>query len=104
MWFSAVEVPDEEGTVLAVTGDLDLASVPQFRRALRKATSPGRRLVVDLTGVDVIDSAGIGLLIGARARALATDGAFAVRCAPGRVADLLRVAGVDELLGLEVQG
>ena len=104
MWFSAIEVPGDGERVLAVTGDLDLSSVPQFRSALRGLATAGGHVVVDLTGVDLVDSVGIGLLLGARRRVVEAGGTFAVRCGPGRVHRLLELTEVADLLGLEPTG
>ena len=52
-------------------GELDLEGAPELRRALIEAIDeqPGRQLVVDLEGVDFIDSAGLGVLVGGLKRA-----------------------------------
>ena len=102
MWFSAIEVPGDGERVLAVTGDLDLSAVPRFRVALRGLDAGHARVVIDLTGVEVIDSVGIGLLLGARRRVVETGGSFAVRCEPGRVARLLDQTDVSAILGVEL--
>ena len=56
--------------VLAVRGEIDLASVDDFRRALesliREARSPA---LVDLSGVTFIDSTGMAALMSARGTA-----------------------------------
>ncbi|HKY14316.1 MAG TPA: STAS domain-containing protein, partial [Microthrixaceae bacterium] len=73
--FVAVLTERPGGVVrLSVTGELDLASVPGFRRELRAAATRldpavGGGLVVDLTGATMVDSVGLGLLIGAARRA-----------------------------------
>ena len=46
---------------MAVKGDIDMASAGRFRRSL-DAVPAGSRLVVDLTGVDYLDSAGVKVL------------------------------------------
>jgi len=102
MWFSVVEVADGDDLVLSVTGDLDLASVPGFRRAVRSMAVPSGRVVVDLTGVEVLDSTGIGLLLGARRRIRQAGATLMVQCREGRVAELLRATEVDGLLALEI--
>src|SRR4051794_14134069 len=67
-----------DGTVtVAPTGEIDCARVRPFRDALVQATSvpKARRVVVDLRGVTLIDSTGLGALItGLRA---ATDNGVA---------------------------
>jgi anti-sigma B factor antagonist len=62
---------DGDGTlVVSAVGEIDMSNVDQFRAALREAAAAlgeaagasGDRFVVDLTGVDYLDSAGIHAL------------------------------------------
>ncbi len=89
------------GKVLAVTGELDLATVPQVRQAVVEllASSNGvPMLVLDLSGVDFIDSSGLGSVLGAMRRARAANGEVrAVVCAP-HVRSLFEITGLDRLL------
>jgi anti-sigma B factor antagonist len=55
-------------SVLAVTGDCDLASAPELRRQLLHVAGEGDRVAIDLSSVSFIDSVGLGLLIGAARR------------------------------------
>ena len=82
--------------VLAVRGELDFDGAPRLRQALIDAIdeNPGRRVVVDLEGVDFIDSAGLGVLVGGLKRARDSKGEL-VLVATGR--SVLRVL---ELTGL----
>src|SRR3954471_2336343 len=50
--------------VLAVSGELDLASAPDVRAALALAASgPGAHLILDLSEVTFIDSTALGTLL-----------------------------------------
>jgi anti-sigma B factor antagonist len=86
----------EDVAVVAVHGELDLKGGPSLREALVAAIGEdhGRRIVVDLDGVDFIDSAGLGVLLGALKRARSNNGEL-VLVATGR--NVLRVL---ELTGL----
>ncbi len=55
---------DGDGTlVVSAVGEIDMSNVDQFRAALGAAAgASGDRFVVDLTGVDYLDSAGIHAL------------------------------------------
>lgn len=52
--------------VLILKGRLDAAVSKEFKKRLSLLVEEGRvRLVMDLSGVDFIDSSGLGLLVGA---------------------------------------
>ena len=60
----------QDGAVIVrLVGELDLYNAPEVREALLElcAENP-ERLVVDLTGVDFVDSTALGVLIEARSR------------------------------------
>lgn len=60
----------DEATVVSVSGELDIATAERLTKALAGVeTQPNGRLVVDLSGVDFMDSTGLRLLIGANRRA-----------------------------------
>ncbi len=54
---------DLEGVVLVLYGHLDLASAPALAQALRRSESTGfQRIVIDLSALELIDTAGIHAL------------------------------------------
>ena len=85
------------GPGLAVRGEVDLATAPALEDALADAIreSDGA-LVVDLSGVEFLDSSGLKVLLRARAL-LGTRGPRAGRRLPARPrAPGVRVCGVPE--------
>lgn len=86
-------------TVVAVSGQVDLASAPQLAKALAQAQDgDGTRIVVDLTGVDFLDSAGVRVLVEAAQEATQREQVLSVRGARSWVAKVLEITGVEELL------
>jgi len=49
-------------TRLCPVGELDIGTAPQLEAALLDASRPGRRVVVDLRGLEFMDSTGLTLL------------------------------------------
>lgn len=72
----SLEVRDVAGvTVIAVRGDADLYTTPQIRqRIVGEIDGGARRLVVDLSDADLVDSTMLGVPVGAEARACQLDG------------------------------
>ena len=86
--------------LVAVQGCLDIATTPRLRTVLLDRLAGGaRRLVVDLSGVDVIDCTAIGVFIYVRDRAEHRDGALHAVAARGIVLRVLEMTGVAKSLG-----
>jgi len=84
--------------VVEVHGDLDMATVPALgERILELVSSGSRHFVVDLNGVTFIDSAGLGVLVGALKRVRAGGGTMRLVCRQPRVLRLLQLTGLDEV-------
>lgn len=84
---------------VAVRGEVELASAPDLTAALDDAirTSTGP-FVIDLTGVDFLDSSGIGCLVRARALLGQDDRPLALICPRGIARRALELTGIDELV------
>ena len=74
---------DAQGVVVALHGELDLATARELELHLREieATHPGR-LVIDLTDLEFMDSTGLAVMI--RAHQSATPTVIASPFVPGR--------------------
>jgi anti-anti-sigma factor len=91
-----IEVRRERGYVMvAVAGDVDIATVTRLRERLFELAPSGRTLVVDLDQVSFIDSAGLAALVGAARRAGAYGASLQVVCARARTRQLFRLTGLD---------
>jgi anti-sigma B factor antagonist len=91
----------ERGVVIAaVTGDVDIFTVPRLRESLFKLADSGRTLIVDLNRVTFIDSSGLGALVGAARRAAAQGGSLHAVCARPPTRRLLWLTGVDRRIPL----
>jgi len=98
-----VDDPDEgPATTLAVVGDLEAATVSAYRRAMADlAGTAGRRdrgVVLDLSAVTFIDSAGLGALVGTIRRQRERGVAVAVCSSRPRLNRLLATIGFDRIV------
>lgn len=86
------------GTVVSVTGELDLLSAPQLRTAL-DALLPAnaRHIAIDLTNATFMDSAGVHAVLDASHRA---GGHLAVICPKGPVRQVIELLGLTEVLNV----
>lgn len=83
-------------TVCRPAGELDAYTVAQFREALAELGT-GERVLIDLSAVPFLDSAGLGALIGGVRRAREAGGDVAVFGARPAVARLLHTTGFDRV-------
>ncbi len=80
-------------------GELDAYTVGEFREALGGlASSP--RLLIDLSEVPFMDSAGLGALIGGIRRAREAGGDVAVACSRPTLTRLLHTTGFDRIVSV----
>jgi anti-sigma B factor antagonist len=91
------EVTPEGYVICRPRGELESFTVGQFREALADIASPGC-LIIDLSGVPFVDSAGLGALIGGIRRTRELGGQVAVACNRPTLLRLLRTTGFDRIV------
>lgn len=95
-----IAVRSEGGVVIAaVTGDIDISTVSGLRQTLFELAGTGT-LIVDLNRVALIDSSGLGALVGAYRRATARGGSLHAVCSRPEIRKLLWLTGVDRRIPL----
>ena len=86
-------------TVLSATGSLDIASVTQLGEAGRKAIAlGGDAVVIDVSGLVMCDSTGLGMLVRLHREAQAAGQALSIRNPRRHVADLLAMTGISKVI------
>jgi anti-anti-sigma factor len=94
------EEPD--GVVLALRGELDLASAPELQRQLLALVArPVDALTLDLAGLDFLDSSGLGALYRTRQAADEVGIPLRLRAVPDHVLRVLDVTAMAPLFGLD---
>ena len=84
-------------SVCRPVGELDAFTVGQFREALSELSGTPA-LLIDLSGVPFLDSAGLGALIGGIRRARELGGDVAVACNRPTLTRLLHTTGFDRIV------
>ena len=95
-----LEAAERDGcAVLSVAGEIDLGTAPQLRERLMELVDQGhRRIVVDLTATDFLDSTGLGALVAGLKRLRAHDGEMRLVCTSPRIRKVFEITHVDRVL------
>jgi len=87
-----------EHTVLEVGGEVDVYTAPRLRERLVELVDAGaRNVVVDLGGVEFLDSTGLGVLVGAMKRLRVANGRFGLVCAKESLLKIFRITALDQV-------
>ena len=98
--FRADLVEDEGEIRLVLSGEIDLAAVPEFFARLQEADRATRgAVIVVMHDVSLIDSSGLGVL----ARFAAAGVEMEIRGAQGIVRRALEISGLDQLPNVRVR-
>jgi anti-sigma B factor antagonist len=87
--------------VVAVTGEIDLFTAPDFKRHVSAPIDAGvTDVIVDLTATTFIDSSSLGVLIGAHRRLKLRGGSLVIVCDNEAIAKTFRITGLDGVFTL----
>ena len=90
------------GDLVVLRGRLDVSTVGDVRSALQDALGYGLGpLVVDVSGVEIADATGLGVLVGAHRRAERLERQLLLRGVPPRLERLLRATRLHRILHVE---
>jgi anti-sigma B factor antagonist len=88
-------------TVLEVGGEVDVYTAPRLRERLVELVEAGaRKVIVDLSRVEFLDSTGLGVLVGALKRLRAAGGTLALVCGHERLLKIFRITALDRVFAL----
>jgi len=100
--FSVAVVQEDGRSVVSVRGELDLATAPELEAALLPGLREGGSAVLDLRGLEFMDSTGVRVVVAAHLAAQEHGGRLAiVRTLPdGPVGRVLEISGHAEVLDI----
>lgn len=84
--------------VVDVKGEVDVYTAPKLREQLIELVSEGSYdIVVNLEGVDFLDSTGLGVLVGALKRVKAHEGDLALVCTQDKILKIFKITGLTKV-------
>ena len=85
-------------SVVDVKGEIDVYTAPKLREKLIELVSDGSYdIVVNLEGVDFLDSTGLGVLVGALKRVKAHDGSLSLVCTQDKILKIFKITGLTKV-------
>jgi anti-anti-sigma factor len=83
---------------VAADGEIDLSTVDELRSAVTAAAAGVDNLLLDLTAVEFIDSAGLGGLLELRSTLRSRSVTLQIAAGEGPVRQAMEITGLSELL------
>ena len=91
-----------DAVVVALNGELDLASAPELERELREAEAANpARVIIDLSGLGFMDSTGLQALLRTRERASSSAYELALRRGPHQVQRVFELTKTADAFSFE---
>ncbi|GMA18091.1 STAS domain-containing protein [Arsenicicoccus piscis] len=91
----------EHLAVLAVTGEIDIATSTQLRQAIDEVVRAGAiDVVLDLRQVTFMDSSGLSVVVGRLKMLRRVDGRLSVVGADAKIRRIFEVTGLDQVVPL----
>ena len=95
------EIEERAGStppVIAVSGEIDVATAPQLRECLQRVIAQGEStIVLDLLGVTFLDSTALGVLVGALKRCREAGGDLHIVVADPRIMKIFEITGLTNV-------
>ena len=98
VWLSSESRGDS--MVVTVRGDLDIVTSPQLDECLSQAQGRHNRLILDLSGVDFLDTSALAVIVGHWKRVESAGGMLALAGARYRYTKTLWITGLADRLTL----
>ena len=88
----------DASVVVAVQGELDVVGSQQFDDCLAEASAVNDRVILDLSGVDFMDTTALAVIVGHWRRQIEAGGAFLLAGARYRYTKALWITGLADRL------
>jgi anti-sigma B factor antagonist len=84
--------------VIALAGEVDLYTAPEFKQQLLEVIAQGgRQVIVDFSDTTFIDSTTLGVLVGGVKRLRTSDGQLSLVCSDRNITKIFEITGLDRV-------
>jgi anti-sigma B factor antagonist len=98
VWLSTESHGDS--MVVTIRGDLDIVTSPQLDECLQQAEASFNQIILDLSGVDFLDTSALAVIVGHWKKAEAAGGSLALAGARYRYTKTLWITGLADRLAM----
>jgi anti-sigma B factor antagonist len=92
---------EQDTAVIALEGEVDIYSAPQFKEALLAGIEDGATtIIVDLGRVTFIDSTALGVLVSGAKRVRPKNGRLDIVCTDENITRIFEITGLDRIFGI----
>jgi anti-sigma B factor antagonist len=88
----------DDAYVIALAGEVDLYTAPEFKQQLLEVVGQGgKEVVVDLSDTTFIDSTTLGVLVGGVKRLRPNGGQLSLVCSDRNITKIFEITGLDKV-------
>lgn len=92
---------EDDVCMISLKGEVDVYTSPAFKQRLVEAIDDGcDKIVVDLEGVDFIDSSGLGVLVSGLRRVSERQGFIRLVVSREQILKIFRITGLDKVFSI----
>ena len=92
------EPVDDSTYVIALAGEVDLYTAPEFKQQLLDVIAKGgKEVIVDFSDTTFIDSTTLGVLVGGVKRLRTNDGQLSLVCSDRNITKIFEITGLDRV-------
>ena len=94
----ATEQVGDGSYVIALSGEVDLYTAPEFKQHLLDVIGNGAKdVIVDFSNTTFIDSTTLGVLVGGVKRLRTNDGQLSLVCSDRNITKIFEITGLDRV-------
>jgi len=92
---------DAKASIIDLQGEIDVYTAPQLKQQILEMLDQGvTHMIVNLTGVEYLDSTALGVLIGGLKRLRERDGKLDIICPNSRIRRIFEITGLDKIFDI----